>query len=429
MVTLNREELKADMVTQSAVRDEQNRVLIPARTVLTDRHLRALKMRGIAAVDIQDDGSLTGNADKMPTLSDVERQEILERARHLYGYNTALFQDGLVKQLVALTVHSMTKQMRGLSKSFAHDGENSRDQMEHLCSPSDALPTVDSRDLTLKDIVSRTKDIASLPSIYQEVMEVVNHPHSSMQDVAKVISADTGLTARLLKIVNSTFYSFPAKVDTVSRALTLIGVNELSEMVLATSVMGQFNKILGDKLNLKLFWSHSIVCGVIARELAGKRRSPNTERYFVMGLLHDLGRLVLIAQTPDLVQEAARMAREEKMPLHLAERKVMGFNHADVSRALLTEWNLPESVRLSTGRHHRGQEFEDYRDESLVVYWANVLSLVTGLGFSGEELIPPIEPSLWEAVNVPTHLIASLATDAETQLDNLASTFGLDEGS
>ena len=104
-------------------------------------------------------------------------------------------------------------------------------------------------------------DIPSLPEIFIRVNEVVNNPRSSLEDVGKVISEDTGLTARLLKIVNSAFYGFPSHIETISRAVTIVGTQQLRDLALATSVIRLFSGIPHDLLDMESFWRHSVACG------------------------------------------------------------------------------------------------------------------------------------------------------------------------
>ena len=130
-----------------------------------------------------------------------------------------------------------------------------------------------------------TLEIPSLPMIFTRIDEAVNNPRSSLADIGRIISEDSSLTARLLKIVNSAFYSFPSKIETISRAVTVVGTQQLRDLALATSVMKLFQGIPPDLINMEAFWKHSIACGVAARVLAAHKREANIERFFVAGIL------------------------------------------------------------------------------------------------------------------------------------------------
>ena len=115
------------------------------------------------------------------------------------------------------------------------------------------------------DLLKGYVEISSLPSVYTRLNEAVNSPRASMSDIARIISEDAGLTVRLLRIVNSAFYGFPAKVESISRAATILGTHELRALALATSVTTMFKGIPADLVNMDSFWRHSIACGVTAR--------------------------------------------------------------------------------------------------------------------------------------------------------------------
>ena len=129
-------------------------------------------------------------------------------------------------------------------------------------------------------------------------IDLINDPDASAAEIGDVISEDPALTARLLKIVNSAFYGFPSRIETVSRAITIVGTLELLDLILAASVVKAFSGIPSELVDMDQFWEHSLYTGVTARVLAGRHRAPDTERYFVAGLLHDIGALVLYRQLP-----------------------------------------------------------------------------------------------------------------------------------
>jgi HD-like signal output (HDOD) protein len=176
--------------------------------------------------------------------------------------------------------------------------------------------------------------------IFTRIDEAVNNPRSSLADIGRIISEDSSLTARLLKIVNSAFYSFPSKIETISRAVTVVGTQQLRDLALATSVMKLFQGIPPDLISMEAFWKHSIACGVAAR-VRGSKREANIERFFVAGILHDIGRLILHAgsrlDAPHWVVA---------MPVGIAlqgRNEELGFDHASLGRVLL-ELELPASL-------------------------------------------------------------------------------------
>ncbi len=143
------------------------------------------------------------------------------------------------------------------------------------------------------ELVQSAMRLASLPSIYLRLTEVTTDGRSTSTDVARVIQEDPSLSARLLRLVNSAFYGFPSRVDTITQAINLVGTNQVMELALASSVLRAFEGIPRDRVDMDGFWRHSIGTAIAARAIALRRRVASAERYFVAGLLHDVGRLVL----------------------------------------------------------------------------------------------------------------------------------------
>ena len=192
-----------------------------------------------------------------------------------------------------------------------------------------------------KQLIENSVELTSLPAVVMQAMELLNQQRTSASDIGNVIAEDPALTARLLKIVNSAFYGFPTRIETISRAITIVGTRELTDLILGTSAIEVFEKIPNNLVNMETFWAHSLYTGVVSRILARRIHAPNTERYFVMGLLHDIGSLVLYRQQPELSRQALEMAIDESLPLHVSEQRVFDFDHADVGAELMRAWNLP----------------------------------------------------------------------------------------
>jgi len=157
-------------------------------------------------------------------------------------------------------------------------------------------------------LISDTVEVASLPAVVMKAMEMLNNPNTPASEIGQIISQDPALSVRLLKIVNSAFYGFPSRIDTISRAITIIGTLELTDLITGSSAIHTFEKIPNQLVNMETFWKHSLYTGVVTRILAHNLRAPNTERCFVMGLLHDIGALILYRQQPDQSRQALELA-------------------------------------------------------------------------------------------------------------------------
>ena len=157
--------------------------------------------------------------------------------------------------------------------------------------------------MTPEDMVSGVSELVSLPEVCVRINEMLDDPGTTSKALGEVISHDPNLTARLLRMVNSAYYGIAAEVTTVSHAVTLVGLDELRSMVLATSASRAFANIPTELVDMDMFWHHSVYCGLVARVLGEVRGMRQRERLFVIGLLHDVGRLVLYHQAPAVARE------------------------------------------------------------------------------------------------------------------------------
>lgn len=199
-------------------------------------------------------------------------------------------------------------------------------------------------ELSPEALIQDSFELFSLPDIYFQISEMINDPRFNAVDMGKVISKDPALSVRLLKIVNSSFYGFQARIDTISRAITIVGVEDLKSLVLGTSVIDKFSKIPVDLVDMTAFWLRSVHCGVIAKLLARESSVLHSERLFLMGLLHDLGSLILYYKLPDKSLEVLLEADHDRRLVGGLEQEIIGFTHADVAGALIKSWGLPESL-------------------------------------------------------------------------------------
>lgn len=266
--------------------------------------------------------------------------------------------------------------------------------------------------ITSASLVKNVTTVVSLPNVFTRIDDLINSPNSSLSDIAKVISDDTGLAARLLRIANSAMYNFPSKIDTITRAITVIGTRQLRDLVLATKVIQMFNNLEGNDVDMETFWQHSIACGITARALATVRRESNVEFYYLLGLLHDIGRLIMYIEIPEKASESMQLGRDQDMLLYQAENESLGFDHAAVGAELLSAWKLPKSMCDATLYHHRPSRSFNYTIEATYVHVADLIVNTLQLGSSGEEDIPPLDENAWETLKLP----ASIVTEVYKQL-------------
>ena len=151
----------------------------------------------------------------------------------------------------------------------------------------------------LQNLVDKSPQISSLPTIFFQINAAVEDPESSFVETGEIISSDPSLSARLLRIINSSFFGFPNEIETITHAVTIVGMAQLRDLALATTVVNQFKGIPKNLINMENFWLHSVATGLTAKVIAIYRRETNADRFYLMGMLHDLGRLLLLLNIPD----------------------------------------------------------------------------------------------------------------------------------
>ncbi len=243
--------------------------------------------------------------------------------------------------------------------------------------------------MDIEELFKGDVDIPTLPEIYYDFKEAMEAPDGSFDEISDIITHDTGLSARLLKIVNSAFYAFPSQIDTISHAIGVVGLEQLNNLVLSTVVMDRFKGIPDSVINMESFWKHSIAVGLAARVIASHRKEINTERFFVAGMLHDIGRLVIALSAPFCILSVFMRCKSEQIPLHMAEQDILGFNHADVGQLLLKNWRLPDFHQAVVGDHHHAGRNSSIKMESGILQVADHIANDLKLGDSGEAVFPP----------------------------------------
>jgi putative nucleotidyltransferase with HDIG domain len=223
------------------------------------------------------------------------------------------------------------------------------------------------------DLLDDVEGLVSPPDICVRLFEIIHSSSSGAKDIASLISVDPNLTVRLLRIANSAFYNFSQKIETVSRAVTIIGNAELYQLVLSISAVKSFSNIPNDLIKMETFWRHSVYTALLARALALRAHVLHPERLFVAGLVHDIGSLVLYHQRPEAMRDLLLIADGDEEVLYHAELERFRFSHASVAAYLMEQWQFPEQLREAVKWHHEPGQADAGRMEAHILYLANHL--------------------------------------------------------
>jgi len=276
-------------------------------------------------------------------------------------------------------------------------------------------PSIAAADQAATALVQGNVKLVSLPHVCIRVNLMVDDPDNTVAEIGTVIQQDASLTARLLKIANSPLYGFRSRVDTISRAVTVIGQRELRDLVFAVSAVRTFAQIPVDLANMASFWRHSIFTGIVAKLLAQECGVLHTERLFVAGLLHDLGELLIFHKMPELAQKALRRSVAMDEAVHLSERTLIGYDHGAVGGALATLWELPPALWGAIRFHHEPDAAPDCLEAALV-HLANAIAHIAEAPDQRDALLARTSQHAWQLARVDADVIEPVIAKAHPLL-------------
>ncbi len=269
--------------------------------------------------------------------------------------------------------------------------------------------------IDLKELVYRSKNFSSTPEIFLKIQEMLEDPDCSVGDLSVLISRDPSLTFRLLKLANSAYFNFPTKIDSLQHAIFIIGSQQLRDLVLATTLISQFQGIGRKWVNPKSFCFHCIACGTGARILAIHRRELNPERFYLAGILHDIGRLLLFENHDQLLGKVMDRHIQTEELLFKIEQEELGFDHAQLGAELCRHWQLPGIFGEMILGHHEPSPEAPHYDEIAILSIADNFAKAMELGTSGDVFVSPLGLQAWDRLGIETSMIPEIWKQIESQ--------------
>jgi len=255
--------------------------------------------------------------------------------------------------------------------------------------------------------LASTVSLPAMPEVAVQLERVTSNPASTAKEMADVISLDPSLSTILLHIVNSAFYNFPTKIDSIPRAVSIVGTSQLHALALGRMVLNMANQLPPRHFNMDVYWEHCVATGVIAKELAALRRLPNPERHFLAGLLHDIGKLALAKALPRHA-EALNAVRRTSVP-HEVEQDILGFNHARFGAMILRKWDIPYAIVEAVAHHHHPGGAA-HPEGARILHLADITARVLAVPGSDVPLTAPLDEESWNWLGIdPPTLTATLA--------------------
>ena len=413
MLRVSAQAVKPGMVLANELRHSNGRFLLGKGTSLDENHRRIMKIWGIHSVEIEggiEDSESLINEEFAPATLQAAEKSVLKR------FPPGNLNHPSYKELLRICT---------LRKAETIAGQ--KDVIPSLPEP----PSVSELELNRsplkiginpQTLLDREANLTSLPNVFMEICSVINDPRSSAVHISDVISKDINLSAKLLRIVNSAFYGLPTKIHTISRAVITIGTIQLSTLALGASAIKVFENIPSDLVDMESFWRHSIACGINARMIASYLNIFNTERLFVAGLLHDVGRIILYTRTPYAAREILAWAAQKNVLLRDAEAEILGWDHAQLGGMLLKKWAFPLMLEHGVAYHHDPFKSQ-YPLETSIVCLSDVLANALEMGSSGEHLVPSVASAVWDRMGFEKAALAEIVQLIERQVAEVSYLF------
>ncbi|HVW01312.1 MAG TPA: HDOD domain-containing protein [Planctomycetaceae bacterium] len=274
--------------------------------------------------------------------------------------------------------------------------------------------------MKLDDIVRRIADVSTLPQVAVRILDIVNNPETSVTDLRSVVEGDPALTIRLLRTVNSAAYGLRTQVDSIHRAIALLGFSAVKNLAITASVAQMFksDQVINTYSRPGL-WKHMIAVGVSARLIASRSGLPQFDEAYMCGLLHDVGFVLLDQHAHDeFVTVVTKLTAE--VPTHEVERSTLQLDHAQVGAVIAERWKFPKSVVESIRNHHQSARGDaEHQQLVRVVEVANFLCSKKGFSSMGIHNTPTPAPEVFSALSIGREDLKVLWQDLDKELQHI----------
>ena len=391
------EEVRPGETLAADILDRAGRLLFPKGVRLTESAIAALRQRGVERVSV---------AGARKPFNAVLMEKATLRARKFYAGHDLARPPGPV--LLGLRIEAEAQRLEGGLPPLLRECRG----------PAGDAPGPENLPVFSLDAFQPP----DLPSVAHELNRVLFSSEPSSQRVVELIGRSPGLTARLLRLVNTPLYGFQGRVETVSRAVTIVGLREVGMLAASLLMVDQFGVIQPSVVDMRTFVEHCVGCALIAKTLAEATGLVEPEQAFVAGLLHDIGRLYFFTAFPERSRFCIDSARKHDRPLLAEEARFFGMDHGAMGQRLLDGWGMPPALGLAAGHHHDPLQAAEPLFPG-VMHMADVLVHAMGLGCSGECWPPEACPGLTDLVPLSPDGLADIAARIGEQIDTIMAAF------
>jgi putative nucleotidyltransferase with HDIG domain len=242
--------------------------------------------------------------------------------------------------------------------------------------------------------VENIDTLPTIPGALKKLLKVLENQKVSLNEISSFVSSDPVIATKVLRMVNSPIYGFPGRISSVSQAVILLGLNVIKGLLLGVSVFELMQR------SMVGLWEHSMGCAVAARVIAKKIGLKEPEEVSIAGLLHDIGKVVLILQFQEHYEYATKEAEDKGVIISEAEKDIFTITHADAGTWMTQKWRFPASLTDVINYHHKPHLSKLAPVETAIVHVSDILIRARGFGFAGDNMIPVMNPLAWESLNM-----------------------------
>lgn len=273
------------------------------------------------------------------------------------------------------------------------------------------------RDITFAEILGKVHALPSWPAVVRQLLGSIGQDNPDINQLSLIVLKDQVLSAKALRLANSSFYGMQRKVTTMPQALAILGLNSLRTLITAAAVIDRFPaKDYGD-FDFQLFWRHSIAAAVCARLIA-KRVGIDPESAFMTGLLHDIGRLVLVTGFPDQYQATMEYRIGHDCNLLEAERAVLSCDHTAVGQALAEHWCFPLSIQRAIAGHHAPDQ-QWGGSLTQLIHVADAMTYALDRPADEDALAQLLPTHAWSRLNLDQPAMLRVLSEAKLQFNEM----------
>jgi len=265
----------------------------------------------------------------------------------------------------------------------------------------------------IEDVLGRISRLPSLPDNIQKINHMIDNRNSPLENIGRAIADDQTLSAQVLKLINSGFYGLSNKVSSISHAVILLGLNVIRSLISTAWASSLIAK------SFPGLYDHSMACSRTCFLLSRNLKIDVPEEVSTIGLLHDIGKVVLAEYLPDEFSKVRSLLKTNPTRFYNAEKNVMGFSHDDIAKWLLKKWNLPKNVIDPIADHHKSRLSSEYVPRTSILILANVIVHAEGFGWGGDNIMPELPSDVTDALKLQPNDLRVLMDEVVDQMQDI----------